>query len=107
MGAIPGNMRSILEDIFSSSPIGKKKTGETPALKLNIVNCSSVSNREVVDFITYFRLTNRGRCLQILASEMCGEKVVLEEGWRNINSKRREMSRCLSVRSHTRPFLLS
>jgi len=41
--------------------------------------------------------TNRGRCTQILALEIWLEKVVLAEGWRHIASKRRDMSRCLSV----------
>jgi hypothetical protein len=59
----------------SSSSIGKKKTEKTPTLKLNIVTGSLGSNPERVDLIIYFRLTNRGRCLQILALEMWGEKV--------------------------------
>jgi hypothetical protein len=44
-------IREVFWRIFgSSSSIGKKKTGETPALKLNIVTGSSVSSPEHVDY---------------------------------------------------------
>ena len=85
-------IREAFRRIFcSSSSIGKKKTRETPAMRLNIVTGSSVSSPEIVDSFIYFRPTNRGRCLQILALEVWEEKVVLEVGWRHVNSKRREM----------------
>ena len=76
MSGIPGKTRSTLEVCCSSSSIGRKKTGENTALELNIVTGSSVSSPEHVDLFIYIRLTNRGRCLQILTLEVWEEKVV-------------------------------
>ena len=37
---------------------------------------------------------------KILALEIWGDKVILEDGWWHIASERRDMSQCLSVTSH-------
>jgi len=48
-----------------------------------------------------FRLTNQGRCIQLLALEIWGEKVDLEDRWQHVASKWRDMLQCLFVRSRT------
>ena len=51
-------------------------------------------NKSITRFSYSFRHTNRGRYFQILAFEIRGGKLVLEQVLRDIASKRRDMSGC-------------
>jgi hypothetical protein len=71
-----------------------------PAVQVRTLNMS-------ITRFNFFWLTNQGKCIQLLALEIQGEKVVAEEEGQHVASKRRDMSQCLFVRSPTRPFLQS